>query len=49
MSYKEIADIMGVTERSVAGYRTSLFEKLDVNSREGLNDLRDTDGVIHVD
>ena len=36
ITYKEIADKMGITERSVAGYRTSLFEKLGVNSRAGL-------------
>ena len=36
LTYKEIADKMGITERSVAGFRTSLFEKLGVNSRAGL-------------
>lgn len=36
LTYKEIADKMHVTERTVAGYRISLFEKLGVNSRAGL-------------
>ncbi len=36
LTYKEIADKMNITERSVAGYRTGLFEKLGVNSRAGL-------------
>jgi two-component system invasion response regulator UvrY len=35
-TYKEIADMMKISERSVAGYRTTLFEKLEVNSRAGL-------------
>lgn len=35
-TYKEIADIMGVSQRTVDGYRDSLFEKLDVKSRVGL-------------
>jgi len=36
LTYKEIADKMTLSERSVAGYRTNLFEKLHVNSRAGL-------------
>jgi DNA-binding NarL/FixJ family response regulator len=36
LTYKEIADKMTITERAVAGFRTSLFEKLGVNSRAGL-------------
>jgi two-component system, NarL family, invasion response regulator UvrY len=36
MTYKEIADKMGLSERSVAGYRISLFDKFEVNSRAGL-------------
>jgi DNA-binding NarL/FixJ family response regulator len=36
LTYKEIADKMKISERSVAGYRTTLFEKLGVNSRGGL-------------
>lgn len=36
MSYKQIADIMSVAERTVDGYRDSLFIKLGVHSRTGL-------------
>lgn len=36
MTYTQIGAVMGVSERTVAGYRTSLFEKLKVNSRAGL-------------
>ena len=36
MSYKQIADVMSVGERTVDGYRESLFTKLGVHSRIGL-------------
>ena len=36
LTYQEIADKMNTSERSVAGYRISLFEKLGINSRAGL-------------
>jgi two-component system, NarL family, invasion response regulator UvrY len=36
LTYKEIADKMDLSERSIAGYRASLFDKLQVNSRAGL-------------
>jgi two-component system invasion response regulator UvrY len=36
LTYKEIANKMGISDRSVAGYRTSLFEKFGVNTRAGL-------------
>ncbi len=36
MTYTEIGAKMFVSERTIAGYRTSLFEKLKVNSRAGL-------------
>ena len=35
-TYKEIADVMCVSPRTVDGYREDLFEKLDVKSRVGL-------------
>jgi Response regulator containing a CheY-like receiver domain and an HTH DNA-binding domain len=35
-SYKEIADVMCVSPRTVDGYRDALFQKLDVTSRIGL-------------
>lgn len=36
LSYKEIAIEMGVSLRTVDGYREALFQKLDVHSRVGL-------------
>jgi DNA-binding NarL/FixJ family response regulator len=36
LTYKQIAAIMGVTERTIDGYRESLFAKLQVQSRQGL-------------
>lgn len=36
MTYKQIADLMSVAERTVDGYRDSLFLKLGVHSRVGL-------------
>ncbi len=35
-TYKEIAALMNVTERSIDSYRESLFQKLNVQSRVGL-------------
>ena len=36
MTYKEIADKMFVSVRTVEGYRDALCEKLDLKSRVGL-------------
>ncbi len=36
MGYKEIAAEMGLSTRTVEGYRDELFKKLDLNSRVGL-------------
>lgn len=36
LTYKEIADLMKVSQRTVDGYRESLFDKLNVKSRTGL-------------
>ena len=49
LTYKEIADKMGISERSVAGYRISLFEKLGVNSRAGLVVCAIQMGLIPID
>ncbi len=49
LTYKEIAVKMNISERSVAGYRISLFEKLGVNSRAGLVVCGIQMGLIHVD
>ncbi len=36
MTYKEIADKMNLSPRTIDGYRDSLFEKLNLKSRVGL-------------
>lgn len=36
MTYKEIADIMGISVKTVDGYRDALFQKLNAKSRIGL-------------
>lgn len=36
MTYKEIADAMGISVKTAEGYRESLFQKLRVKSRVGL-------------
>lgn len=35
-TYKEIADAMGISHRTIDGYRDQLFEKLNIKSRTGL-------------
>jgi DNA-binding NarL/FixJ family response regulator len=36
MTYKEMADHMGLSPRTIDGYRDALFQKLNVKSRTGL-------------
>jgi len=36
MTYREIADMMGISHRTIDGYRDHLFEKLNIKSRTGL-------------
>jgi DNA-binding CsgD family transcriptional regulator len=36
LTYKQIADEMNLSERTIDGYRESLFGKLNVQSRVGL-------------
>ena len=36
LTYKEIADKMNISQRTVDGYRESVFDKLEVKSRTGL-------------
>lgn len=36
MTYKEIADVMGISVKTVDGYRDTLFQKLNAKSRIGL-------------
>lgn len=49
LTYQEIGKIMHISERSVAGYRTSLFEKLGVNSRAELVVCAMQMGLIRVE
>ena len=48
LTYKEIADIMGVSQRTVDGYRESVFQKLEVKSRTGLVLFAINAGIYHV-
>jgi len=36
LSYRQIGDLMGISVRTVEGYRDALFDKLDIKSRAGL-------------
>ncbi|WP_188937688.1 response regulator transcription factor [Puia dinghuensis] len=36
MTYKQVASLMNLSERTIDGYRESLFEKLNVQSRVGM-------------
>jgi DNA-binding NarL/FixJ family response regulator len=36
MTYKEIADVMDISHRTIDGYRDQLFHKLQIKSRTGL-------------
>lgn len=36
MTYREIADNMGISHRTIDGFRDQLFEKLNIKSRTGL-------------
>ena len=47
-TYKEIADKMFVSSRTVDGYRDTLFEKLDVKSRVGLVMFAIKSGIMTV-
>lgn len=46
LSYKEIADKMGVALRTVQGYRDSLFDKLGLKTRTGLAMYAITAGLV---
>ncbi|HLZ89830.1 MAG TPA: response regulator transcription factor [Puia sp.] len=48
LTYKEIADKMGVSPRTVDGYRDILFEKLPVKTRVGLVLYAIRSGLVHV-
>jgi two-component system, NarL family, invasion response regulator UvrY len=36
MTYKEIAEVMNISHRTIDGYRDHLFHKLNIKSRTGL-------------
>lgn len=46
MTYKEIAQQMSLTPRSIDGYRDGLFDKLDVRSRVGLAIYAVKNGIV---
>jgi DNA-binding NarL/FixJ family response regulator len=48
MSYKEIAEKMFLSPRTVEGYRDALFEKLNLKSRVGLVLFAIKNGIVNV-
>jgi DNA-binding NarL/FixJ family response regulator len=48
LTYKEIADKMGLSPRTVDGYRDVLFEKLNLRTRQGLVMFAIKNGIIQV-
>lgn len=48
LTYKEIADQMGLSHRTVEGYRDILFEKLNVRSRTGLALYAVKNGIVAI-
>lgn len=48
MTYKEIADKMHLSPRTIDGYRDSLFEKLKIKTRVGLAIYAIKHGIVHV-
>ena len=48
MTYKEIAEQMHLSPRTIEGYRDALFEKLDLKSRVGLVVFAIRNGIVTV-
>jgi DNA-binding NarL/FixJ family response regulator len=48
MSYKEIAEKMFLSPRTVEGYRDTLFEKLNLKSRVGLVLFAIKNGIVNI-
>ena len=48
MTYKEIAEKMHLSPRTIDGYRDALFEKLDVKSRVGLIIFAIKNGIVRI-
>lgn len=49
LTYKEIADKMFLSPKTIDGYRNSLFEKLNVKSRVGLVIYAIKNGIVNLD
>jgi two-component system invasion response regulator UvrY len=47
MAYKEIADKMFVSPRTIDGYRDALFDKLDIKTRVGLAIFAIKSGIVN--
>ena len=48
MTYKEIADKMFLSPRTIDGYRDALFEKLNLKTRVGLVMHAIKNGIVQV-
>jgi two-component system invasion response regulator UvrY len=48
-TYKEIADRMYLSPRTIDGYRDALFEKLNVRTRVGLAMFAVKNGIVHLE
>jgi DNA-binding NarL/FixJ family response regulator len=48
MTYKEIADKMFLSPRTIDGYRDALFEKLDIKTRTGLVIYAIKNGIVKI-
>jgi DNA-binding CsgD family transcriptional regulator len=48
MTYKEIADKMYLSPRTIDGYRDALFEKLQMKTRVGLVMYAIKNGIVQV-
>jgi DNA-binding NarL/FixJ family response regulator len=48
MTYKEIADQMHLSPRTIDGYRDALFEKLNLKTRVGLVMYAIKNGIVQV-
>lgn len=48
-TYKEIADLMHLSPRTIDGYRDALFEKLNVRTRVGLAMFAVRSGIVDID
>lgn len=47
MTYKEIAEKMHLSPRTIDGYRDELFRRLDIKSRVGLVLCAIKNGIVH--